>query len=72
MGSNGEFYGLDPEQQERATRIIVDQSAGRVPVYFGVGNITTRECVAWAKKAEAMKVDAISVLQPHVHRSQRR
>ena len=64
MGSNGEFYGLDPEQQERATRIIVDQSAGRVPVYFGVGHITTRECVAWAKKAEAMKVDAISVLHP--------
>ena len=64
LGSNGEFYGLDPEQQERSGQIIVDQAAGRVPVYFGIGNITTRECVQWAKKAEALKADAISILHP--------
>ncbi len=64
LGSNGEFYGLDPEQQERSGQIIIDQAAGRVPVYFGIGNITTRECVQWAKKAEALKADAISILHP--------
>ena len=64
LGSNGEFYGLDPEQQERSGQIIIDQAAGRVPVYFGIGSITTRECVSWAKKAEALKADAISVLHP--------
>lgn len=64
MGSNGEFFGLNPEEQERATSIIVDHAAGRVPVYFGIGDITTRECVKWAEKAERMNVDAISVLHP--------
>ncbi len=64
LGSNGEFFGLTPEEQERAATIIIDQVAGRVPVYFGIADITTRECVRWAKKAEAMKADAISVLHP--------
>ncbi len=64
LGSNGEFYGLDPEEQERSGQIIIDQAAGRVPVYFGIGSITTRECVRWAKKAEELKADAISVLHP--------
>ncbi len=64
LGSNGEFYGLDPEQQERSGQIVIDQAAGRVPVYFGIGSITTRECVKWAKKAEELKADAISVLHP--------
>ena len=64
LGSNGEFYGLSPEEQERSGHIIIDQAAGRVPVYFGIADITTRECVKWAKKAEAMKADAISVLHP--------
>ena len=64
LGSNGEFFGLTREEQERAATIIIDQAAGRVPVYFGIADITTRECVRWAKKAEAMKADAISVLHP--------
>jgi len=64
LGSNGEFYGLGPEEQERSGRIIIDQAAGRVPVYFGIADITTRECVKWAKKAEEIKADAVSVLHP--------
>lgn len=64
LGSNGEFYGLEREQQERVVNILVDQSAGRVPVYLGIGEITTRECVRWARQAESMGVKAISVLHP--------
>lgn len=64
LGSNGEFYGLDPEEHERSGQIIIDQAAGRVPVYFGIANITTRDCVKWAKKAEELGADAISVLHP--------
>lgn len=64
LGSNGEFYGLERDEQERAVNILVDQSAGRVPVYLGIGDITTRECVRWAKQAEQMGVQAISVLHP--------
>ncbi len=64
LGSNGEFFGLEPEEQERAASIIIDQAAGRVPVYFGIGAITTRECVRYARLAEKLGATAISILHP--------
>ncbi|MDR3565774.1 MAG: dihydrodipicolinate synthase family protein [Negativicutes bacterium] len=64
LGSNGEFYGLDFEQQKRAVEIAVDQTAGRVPVYAGIGSITTRECVKCAIMAEAAGAQAITILPP--------
>ena len=35
FGSNGEFYMLEEDEMEHGLRIIVDRTAGRVPVYFG-------------------------------------
>ena len=37
FGSNGEFYMLEEDEMERGLKIMVDQAAGRVPVYFGIG-----------------------------------
>ena len=31
---------------ERGLKIIVDQAAGRVPVYFGIGAISTKKMCA--------------------------
>lgn len=64
LGSNGEFYGLEREEQERAAAITIQRAAGRVPVYLGISDITTRGCVRWAKEAEKMGANAISVLHP--------
>jgi 4-hydroxy-tetrahydrodipicolinate synthase len=64
LGSNGEFYGLEREEQQRAAAITMDQTKGRVPVYVGIADITTRECVRWAKWAEQNQAQAISVLHP--------
>ncbi len=64
LGSNGEFYGLAREEQERAALITLDQAKGRVPVYVGIADITTRECVRWARWAEQQQAQAISVLHP--------
>lgn len=64
LGSNGEFYGLDHEQQERAVAITLDQTAGRVPVYMGIGAITTKECVKLARMGERLGVQALTVLPP--------
>lgn len=35
FGSNGEFYVVEEDEMERGLKIVVDQAAGRVPVYFG-------------------------------------
>ncbi len=64
FGSNGEFYMFDPSEMEFSLHVILDQTAHRVPVYFGMGAISTKKCVALAKMAQQAGVDGISVLQP--------
>jgi len=64
LGSNGEFFGLEKEEQERAAAITIDHARGRVPVYVGIAEITTRECIRWARWAEDKKATAVSVLHP--------
>ncbi len=64
FGSNGEFYQIEEDEMERGFKIMVDQAAGRVPVYFGIGAINTKKAVRLAKMAEANGAAAISILQP--------
>lgn len=63
-GSNGEFYVIEEDEMERGLRIAVDQAAGRVPIYFGIGAISTKKCVRLAKMAVANGAASISILQP--------
>lgn len=64
FGSNGEFYVIEEDEMERGLKIMVDQAAGRVPVYFGIGAIGTKKCCRLAKMAVANGAAGISVLQP--------
>ena len=64
FGSNGEFYVVEEDEMERGLKIVVDQAAGRVPVYFGIGAISTKKCVRLAKMAVANGAASVSVLQP--------
>ncbi|KAI4443470.1 4-hydroxy-tetrahydrodipicolinate synthase [Schaedlerella arabinosiphila] len=64
FGSNGEFYMIEEDEMERGLKIMSDQAAGRVPVYFGIGAISTKKCVHLARMAAANKAAGISVLQP--------
>lgn len=64
FGSNGEFYVIEEDEMERGLKIMVDQSAGRVPVYFGIGAISTKKCCKLAKMAVENGASGVSVLQP--------
>lgn len=64
FGSNGEFYMPEEDEMERGLRIMIDQAAGRVPVYFGIGAIRTKKCIRLAKMAAENGAAGISVLQP--------
>ena len=63
-GSQGEFYALTADEKQRVWEIVVDEAAGRVPVYAGTGAITTREVIALNKRAERAGIQAVSVLTP--------
>ncbi|MGC9393407.1 MAG: 4-hydroxy-tetrahydrodipicolinate synthase [Anaerolineae bacterium] len=63
-GSQGEFYALTPDEKQRVWEVVVDETAGRTPVYAGTGAITTREVIALNKRAERAGIQAVSVLTP--------
>lgn len=64
FGSNGEFYMVDEEEMERGLKIILSEVKNRVPVYFGIGAISTKKCIRLAKMAVNSGASGISVLQP--------
>ena len=64
FGSNGEFYMIEEDEMKRGLKIMLDQSAGRVPVYFGIGAISTKKCIRLAKMAKENGAAGVSVLQP--------
>lgn len=63
-GSNGEFYGLDYENQKRAMEIVVERVGGTIPVYGGASAITTKECIRLARMVEFAGASAVTVLTP--------
>ena len=66
LGSAGEFYGLSKETKRRVIEIAVEHTAGRVPVYAGASEITTRNAVEAARTAQEVGgVTALSVLTPY-------
>lgn len=64
FGSNGEFYMFDEEDMRTGLRIMVDQAAGRVPVYMGVGAIRTSACARIARMGVDNGAAGVSILQP--------
>lgn len=65
VGSQGEFYAFSPEEKRRVWEIVVEESAGRVPVYGGTGAVTTRQVIELNHIAEEAGVDAVSVVTPY-------
>lgn len=65
MGTTGEFYAISDEEYRRILEITVEQVAGRVDVYAGANDITTRGVIRQIRIAEQVKgIDALSVLTP--------
>lgn len=64
FGSNSEFYMFNQVEMIQATKIILDEVNGRVPVFFGIGEIRTSRAIALAKKISELDITGVSVLQP--------
>lgn len=64
-GSQGEFYALTPDERQRIWETVVDETAGRIPVYAGTGAITTAEAITLNRFAERAGVNAVSVITPY-------
>jgi dihydrodipicolinate synthase/N-acetylneuraminate lyase len=65
VSSIGEFIHLSREEAERLTAVVLEQAAGRVPVFPGVSAASTDIAVARAKAAEKMGCQAVVVMPPY-------
>lgn len=66
LGSTGEIFGLRADQKRRLVELTAEHVAGRVPVYCGASEITTRDCIETVRMAQEIGgVDAFSVLTPY-------
>lgn len=64
VGTTGEFYGLSEGDIELILQIVIEQAAGRVPVYAGCNSISTKGAVKLVQLAERTGADAVSVITP--------
>lgn len=64
FGTNGEGYALNRDEKERVLSVVIEVTAGRVPVYAGTGCMTTRDTVEMSRMAERMGADVLSVITP--------
>jgi len=64
-GSTGEFSTLTRSEREQVLEVLVDQTAGRVPVVPQTGATGTREAIALSRHAEKLGVEAIMVVAPY-------
>lgn len=64
FGSNGEFYMQEESEMKDILDVMVEQTAGRVPIFMGIGAIRTSKCVRLAQTGIEHGAKAVSVLQP--------
>lgn len=64
FGTNGEGYILSMAEKEEVLEAVIDQVAGRVPVYAGTGCISTRDTISMSKRAQALGADVLSIITP--------
>ncbi len=64
LGTNGEFYALSTEEKIALAKTVVEQAAGRVPVFAGAGGISTQAVSDLANEFAKVGVDAVSIITP--------
>ncbi|MDU1229179.1 MULTISPECIES: dihydrodipicolinate synthase family protein [Clostridium] len=63
-GSTGEGFTMTSEERKKVVEIVIDETAGRVPVVVHVGTIGTKISIDLAKHAESVGADGISSVPP--------
>jgi 4-hydroxy-tetrahydrodipicolinate synthase len=64
-GSTGEFAALMGDERRKVVEIVLDQTAGRVPVVPHIGAMSTYEAIAHAKHAESAGAAGLMSVAPY-------
>ena len=63
-GSTGEGFTMTSDERKKVVEIVMDETAGRVPIVVHVGAIGTKISIDLAKHAESVGADGISSVPP--------
>jgi 4-hydroxy-tetrahydrodipicolinate synthase len=63
-GGTGEYTSLTTAERRHIFQIVVEHTAGRVPVVAHTGSLTTREAVELSRAAESTGADALMLITP--------
>lgn len=64
-GSTGEVAALSADERMRLVEIVVEQTAGRVPVIAQTGATTTAEAIGLSQAAQRSGADALMLITPY-------
>jgi len=67
-GSTSEFTRFVPEERRRIVEIVVEQTAGRVPVLAGAAEANVRETLAACEYYHRLGVRAVAIVAPYYFR----
>ncbi|HEY0094761.1 MAG TPA: 4-hydroxy-tetrahydrodipicolinate synthase [Archangium sp.] len=68
MGTTGEAVTMSPEERFRATRVVVEEAAGRVRVVAGAGSNSTSETIEGVKRAREAGADGTLIVTPYYNK----
>lgn len=67
-GSTGEFVRFTAQERREIVRIVIDQTAGRVPVLAGAAEANVRETIDAANAYGEMGATAVAIVAPFYYR----
>ena len=67
-GSTGEFVRFTPEERRKIIDIVVDQTAGRVPILAGAAEANVEETIAACNAYGQLGVRAVAIVAPYYYR----
>jgi dihydrodipicolinate synthase/N-acetylneuraminate lyase len=67
-GSTGEFTRFTPQERRRIVQIMVDQTAGRVPILAGAAEANVGETLAACEYYHGLGVRAVAIVAPYYYR----
>jgi dihydrodipicolinate synthase/N-acetylneuraminate lyase len=66
FGFASEFFKLSARQRDQVARIVIDETAGRAPVFLGVTGPSNQIALEYARQAEQLGADLLMVAIPYV------
>lgn len=67
-GSTGEFVRFNAQERRRIVEVVVDQTAGRVPILAGAAEANAKETIEACEAYGAMGVRAVAIVAPFYYR----